>query len=62
MFIEVSCSKSKLIEVLEGKSFSKWNGLEDLALLRGTESEEYRYLLKNKGYEEIVRRKRFLGK
>jgi hypothetical protein len=35
--------------------------LEDLALHRGTESDEYKYLLKTKGYEEIIRRKKFLG-
>lgn len=61
LFLEVSCSKAKLIEVLERKSFSKWNELEDLALSRGTESEEYKFLLRHKGYEEINRRRRFLG-
>ncbi|CDW79166.1 UNKNOWN [Stylonychia lemnae] len=61
LFIDVCCSKTKLIEVLEKKSFSKWNELEDLALQRGTESNEYNFLLKHKGYEEIIRRKKFLG-
>jgi len=60
MFIEVSCSKSRLVEALAGKSFSKWNELEDLALRRGTECPEYKYLLKTKGQEEILRRKKFL--
>ncbi len=32
MFIQVSCSKSKLIEYLKGESFTKWTELEDLAL------------------------------
>ena len=59
-YIEVSCSKGKLIEVLKGQSYTKWNELEDLALSRGTESPEYTYLLKNKGPEEIIRRKKFL--
>ena len=49
-----------MIDVLEGKSFTKWNELEDLALRRGTECPEYSYLLKTKGYEEIIRRKQFL--
>lgn len=61
MFIEVSCSKKKLIETLQGKSYSKWNELEDMALTKDSESNEYRFLLKTKGYEEIIRRKKFLG-
>ena len=60
-FIEVSCKKSKLIDVLKGQSFSKWTELEDMALEKGTESPEYTFLLKTKGPEEILRRKRFLG-
>ena len=60
-FVEVSCSKAKLIDVLKGQSFTKWNELEDMALEKGTESKEYTYLLKMKGPEEILRRKKFLG-
>lgn len=47
--------------MLKGQSFSKWNELEDLALQRGTEVAEYTYLLKVKGADEILRRKKFLG-
>lgn len=61
IFTDVSCSKSKLVEILQGNSFTKWNELEDLALQRGTESREYTYLLKSKGADEILRRKKFLG-
>jgi hypothetical protein len=61
LFIEVCCSKTKLIEALAGKSFTKWNELEDMALSHGVESMEYVYLLKTKGAEEILRRKKFLG-
>ena len=32
-----------------------------MALSRGTETEEYKYLLKGKGHEEILRRRKFLG-
>ena len=32
LFMEVSCSKSKLIEILKGQSFTKWTELEDMAL------------------------------
>eukprot|EP00347_Sterkiella_histriomuscorum_P011097 403373765 len=61
MFIEVSCCKAKLIEVLERQSFSKWSELEDLALRRGVDSEEYKYLMRQKGAEEVARRVKFLG-
>lgn len=61
MFLEVSCCKAKLVEILENRTFTKWNELEDLALRRGSESEEYKYLLRSKGHDEISRRKRFLG-
>ena len=61
MFIECSCSKAKLVELLKGSTFTKFNELEDLALKFGTESDAYKYLLKTKGYEEILRRKKFLG-
>lgn len=60
-FFKVSCSKAKLIESLKGQSFTQWTELEDLALEKGTESIEYKYLLKAKGYEEILRRKKFIG-
>lgn len=61
LFIEVCCSKSKLIEALAGKSFTKWNELEDMALSHPVESMEYIYLNKTKGPEEINRRRKFLG-
>jgi hypothetical protein len=38
MYFSVCCSKKKLIEVLQGKDFTKWNELEDLALREPTES------------------------
>lgn len=57
----MSCSKQKLVEVLEKKSFTQWNMLEDLALKRGSGSDEYKYLLRAKGEEEVARRKKFLG-
>ncbi len=60
LFMEVSCSKGALIDLLQGKKFQKWSKLEDMALARGCDSEEYKYLLKSKGHEEILRRKKFL--
>lgn len=32
MFVEVSCSKTRLLEVLKGENFTKWSELEDIAL------------------------------
>jgi len=61
MFISVSCNKKKLIELLQGNDFTKWNELEDMALGMDTNSPQYKYLLKQKGQEEINRRKKFLG-
>ena len=62
MFFLVSCNKKKLIEMLQGSAFStQWNELEDYALSMGTESGQYKYLLKAKGAEEMLRRKKFLG-
>ncbi len=60
-FFEVSCSKSKLIDVLKGQNFTKWNELEDMALNTNPDSVHYKYLLKVKGADEILRRKKFLG-
>ena len=59
--MSVSCSKTKLIDVLKGQSYQKWSELEDLALRKGTGCNEYTYLLRTKGNEEILRRKKFLG-
>ena len=61
MFISVSCNKKKLIELLQGNDFTKWNELEDMALGMDTNSPQYKYLLKQKGQDEINRRKKFLG-
>jgi hypothetical protein len=41
MFMDVNCSKSKLVEVLKGQSFKKWNALEDLALKEPEDSFYY---------------------
>ena len=61
LFIQVCCNKKKLIEVLQGNDFTKWNELEDMALISDPNSPQFKYLLKQKGQEEINRRKRFLG-
>jgi hypothetical protein len=35
--------------------------LEDMVLTMGTDSDQYGYLLKTKGAEDIIQRKKFLG-
>ena len=60
-FVQVSCSKTKLIELLKGENFTRWTELEDLALRKEETSVEFKYLLKSKGMDEIKRRKKFLS-
>ena len=61
IFMQVGCSKSKLVEVLKGQKFSQWNELDDMALKLGSDTPYYKLLLETKGVEEIARRKKFLG-
>ena len=59
---EVNCDKTKLEGVLRGQSFTKWDELDDICLKKGDcLSRPYRFLIKEKGAEEIERRKIFLG-
>ena len=60
MFYSVSCSKKHLREVLENKTYTVWQAIEDKAL-EDSDSIEYRHLLKTKGPEELERRMKFLG-
>ena len=64
IFFEVSCQKDKLIKILEGQSRAlnyKWTPLEDIALVNNPEnSEQHRYLVANKGDQEVLKRKQFL--
>lgn len=64
IFFEVSCQKDKLIKILEGQPRApkyRWTPLEDIALTNNSEgSEHYKYLLSNKGEQEVLRRKQFL--
>lgn len=48
IFQDVNCSKSELRRVLEGKRFSKWNPLEDLALLSERNSAHWEYITKTR--------------
>jgi hypothetical protein len=60
IFESVSCSKSHFKKVLEKQSFTTWSDIDDLGL-KSKESPEYAHLLKQKGSEEVERRKAFLG-
>jgi len=48
IFESVNCCKTELRRVLEGKRFSKWNELEDLALRMDKNSQQWNYLKKVK--------------
>ena len=61
MFSKVNSSISRLFEELNLKGFKRWGKLEDLALEMGNQTNQYKYLLRVKGEEEIIRRKKFLG-
>ena len=61
IFQDVNCSKSELRRVLEGKRFSKWNPLEDLALLSERNSAHWDYITKTRTEEEIAARAAFLN-
>lgn len=60
IFESVSCSKSHFKKVLEKQSFTTWTEIDDLGL-KSKDSPEYAHLLKQKGPEEVERRKAFLG-
>lgn len=60
IFEKVSCSKNHLRKHLEKKSYTVWEKLDDMAL-KNEHGPEYAELLRNKGLEEIERRKVFLG-
>ena len=59
LYGEVNCDKAALIEVLNGKNFTKWTELEDLCL-KDPESKMFKFLVDAKGTEEIEKRRKFL--
>lgn len=60
IFEKVNCSKTRLREVLEGKSFTKWTSLEDMAVRKPKDSKEFNYIIKTKGEEAVAARCAFL--
>ena len=59
MFEDSNCSKEELIKYLEGKKYTKWNPLEDLALTNSN-TVALEYLRKTRSQEEIEARAKFL--
>jgi hypothetical protein len=61
MFFEVSCDRNLLIKLLEGqKGVPKWELIEDLAVKDQASSEAYKYVLSQKGEDEVRKRRMFL--
>lgn len=60
IFESVSCSKKHFRQYLENKTYTRWTELEDV-MIQNVDSPEYKQLIKNKGLEEVERRRRFLG-
>lgn len=61
LFEKVSCNKKQLRACLEQKSYTSWSSLDDIAVKMGPESPEWKHIIKEKGSEECMRRKVFLG-
>lgn len=60
-FESVSCSKAHLRKLLAKENLVTWSELEDKIIEMGhIESPEYQHLIKEKGEEEMERRKTFL--
>ena len=62
IFMKVDCDKAKVREILSNQSFTKWSELEDICVERGDRtSRQYKSLVKDKGLEEIERRRVYLS-
>ena len=60
--MKVDCDKAKLREILSNQSFTKWSELEDICVERGDRtSRQYKALVKDKGLDEIERRRVYLS-
>jgi len=60
MYVKVSGDLLILKDKLQGKRVIEWDQLEDYALEKPLDSEEYQVLLKVKGMAEVEKRKEFL--
>ena len=60
IFFQLSCDREKLIKVLDGQKVQKWEILEDLAIKNDKTTEEYRYMVHEKGEGEVTKRRMFL--
>lgn len=60
IFFQVSCDREKLHKILEDYSAVLWNPLEDLAVMKAPDSEEYKLIVERKGGDECLKRRIFL--
>ena len=56
----VSGDVNKIRKYYERKPVITWNLLEDMALVEPDNSPEFQVLLAEKGYSEIIKRRKFL--
>jgi hypothetical protein len=60
IFVRASGDLDLMDRFLKGERVSLWNYLEDNALEKPEDSDEFLYLMEVKGIEEIEKRKKFL--
>ena len=61
LYLSLSGNITEIRKLLQGKKVITWNYLEDLALEKPEDSEEFQVLLRTKGRQEIETRREFLG-
>ncbi|MBK8156740.1 MAG: hypothetical protein IPK55_12450 [Streptococcus sp.] len=60
LYVKASGDLLIMEKFLKGENVSLWNYLEDSALEKQEDSEEYQFLLQMKGKDEVEKRKKFL--
>jgi hypothetical protein len=61
IFVKVSGDLTSVRDYLEGKRVAEWNSLEDEALGKPEDSNEFKQLISIKGEDEINKRRAFLS-
>ena len=62
IFLQAGADKHKVKEILAGRSYTSWSELDDLCLSKAdTRSREYRALVKEKGFSEVEKRRKYLA-
>ena len=60
LFVRVCGDLSLVEQALQGKEVPQWTYLEDLALTKPMDTQEYQWLLSTKGQKQILKRRKFL--